>query len=526
MSGTLVERSQLGPITLLDSGAVGAVHRLDRHRIPGLGPLAFKEYLAAPAPDEVANLYELVRFRRALSRSDRQLLDGCAAWPLEVVVDRGQVCGLLMLLIPDEFFSRQRVPSGKVVTVTTKAQWLVVDSARAVRDGIRVPDNADLPSRLVLCARLAHVFAILHRAGLTYGDLSLNNVVVSARMPPRMMLVDCDAIKTPAATTVQQLHTLGWRPPERTTGPGAGQDPVTDVYKLGLFILRCLTPGEFASQTTDPDRAFGILDARGLVMLRAALGSDRAARPTAREWYAYLVGFLAALTQPPAFEAIEVDEQVVLAGHPVIVRWRTSGTADVVVLTTADGHRQESRGRAAEGEFTVSPLRTGVIELRAHNPHGSGQGRSPIVHVMQLPQIRQVSLPAVPPPPTLSFGAERPFSAVTAALTTAGVNLDLTPYDPSVVPAFDPRWVTGDGDLRRELAAVTALAPLHLSGAQAVLDEVVAQGATALRSVRLHLAQPSGLEARQLRALAQTLVHPPSAPTDGGGSHDHDDSSP
>ena len=39
------------------------------------------------------------------------------------------------------------------------------------------------------------------------------------------------------------------------------QDKATDVYKLGLAILRCLNPGKGAATMRDPSRVAGKLDA-------------------------------------------------------------------------------------------------------------------------------------------------------------------------------------------------------------------------------------------------------------------------
>ena len=235
-----VDLSRLGPLEEVDSGSFGTVYRLSSHTLRGFGHLAYKEYTVAPDSAEVDNLTALVEFRLLLDPRSRAILDDAAAWPLHLVTRRGAVCGFVMQLIPPPFFGEQILPSGRAVQLPVKSQWLVVDPAKADAAGIRVPRAGDLPSRIVMCAKLAHIFGVLHRAGLVYGDLSLNNVIFSAAVPPRVMLVDCDAVQSPAAAPIAQAHTPDWTPPEFVNVPGR-QDVTSDRYKLALFILRVLT---------------------------------------------------------------------------------------------------------------------------------------------------------------------------------------------------------------------------------------------------------------------------------------------
>jgi len=102
---------------------------------------------------------------------------------------------------------------------------------------------------------------------------------------------------------VPQLNSPGWGAPEK--GP---QTIESDRYKLGLFILRCLTPGVNA-QNRDPEKAATVLDRDGLQLLRLALGEDPAARPSGKTWVMYLDAHIAASggvrsrTQPAAAPA-------------------------------------------------------------------------------------------------------------------------------------------------------------------------------------------------------------------------------
>jgi uncharacterized protein YegL len=109
------------------------------------------------------------------------------------------------------------------------------------------------------------------------------------------MLLDCDNAAPVADLQRQQPLTLSWVPPElEGKRPGGRlQDPASEVYQLGLAILRCLTPGAGAAVATDPARLAGVLNATGIDLVTNALSADRSTRPTAGELARYL-GDLAA----------------------------------------------------------------------------------------------------------------------------------------------------------------------------------------------------------------------------------------
>ena len=77
------------------------------------------------------------------------------------------------------------------------------------------------------------------------------------------------------------------------------QDEVTDVYKLGLAILRCLTPGKGAASSRSATRLAAELDAEGIALVTRAVRADRGGRPTAKELYGYFYRFVLARIKPP-----------------------------------------------------------------------------------------------------------------------------------------------------------------------------------------------------------------------------------
>ena len=111
-----------------------------------------------------------------------------------------------------------------------------------------------------------------------FGDLSFTNAAFAIN-PPRMILLDCDGAASwrPAqqAGAFAGLETA--RGGSRRAGELDLQDKATDVYKLGLAILRCLNPGKGAATTKDPKRLAGSSTPAEELVARAD-GADRPGR--------------------------------------------------------------------------------------------------------------------------------------------------------------------------------------------------------------------------------------------------------
>jgi len=458
-----LEARRLGPKEVIDDGAFGTVYRLESFTLPGFSELAYKEFLTAPSAEEVDNLRALIAFRDGLGPAERAVIDEQAAWPLQLVTERGVVRGSVMRLIPPVFFGTQVLPSGRVVRLPVKAQWLVVDTDRADAAGIAVPPADDIPARLVLCAKLAHVLGVLHRGGHVYGDLSLNNVMFAVGAPPQIMVVDCDAVQSPTAAPIPQGHTDDWLPPEAARGQHR-QSVHSDLYKLALFILRTLTPGPHASQSVDPNRVVGVLDLAGNTLMRAGLSDDPNARPTAKEWFDYLTDYLRQLTSPPEFLYADTNCSAALIGTTVGVSWQVTG-AQRISITTADGHRVSVD--AASGEHRVSVTRSGPITLRAENRYGAADIETDPVIVVELPAICRVEVPAAP---ALSFdiGEDR-----LAAGLTAVQDVPVIPTGAITVPDFEPLRALAANPLP-EVVAQPSATVTALGGLAAGLPELLA----------------------------------------------------
>jgi len=280
----MVSRAGLGRLTQIAAGTHGMVFKVEEFRLPGDStPLVYKE----STQDQARSAQAAVGLWTRLSSTERADLGEYTAWPRGLVEDtRGMVCGLLMPLIPQEFFCRQADPdTGQMTFKPREMSWLIATQAQRSSAQVELPD-IDRTERQILLAKLIYAIGRLHKQGWVFGDLSFRKVVFGLN-PPRVY-VNCDGAAGLADLTRAQAHTPFWVPPECVSGQQKLQDTATDVYKLGLAILRCLTPGRGAASSTAPGRLAGVLDPEGIDLVTRALSADRCQRPTAKDLYVYL----------------------------------------------------------------------------------------------------------------------------------------------------------------------------------------------------------------------------------------------
>ena len=134
-----------------------------------------------------------------------------------------------------------------------------------------------------------------------------------------MILLDCDGAASLRNTHRMQGQSLGWAPPE--CAQHGLQDKATDVYKLGLAILRCLNPGKGAATMRDPGRLAGKVDPAGAALIARAVDADPAKRPTAKELYAYLRRLVISRTSPPEFIFAQLATPLRVRGMDAKVEW-------------------------------------------------------------------------------------------------------------------------------------------------------------------------------------------------------------
>ncbi|WP_146175102.1 hypothetical protein [Umezawaea tangerina] len=345
----------------------------------------------------------MVAARNKLDVVARGRLDSIAAWPVRVVEENGQAVGIVMPRIPGAYFDRVQRNAG-VKQSLREVQNLFIDPARAVQVGRPAPTDEE---RLRVCRDFAGGLAFLHEElKVVFGDINAMNEVFRLDAEPMVMFLDCDAVRPNGVVAqVRQLDAPDWLPPE-----GGALTLATDHYKLGLFILRCLSPGTGSSVKTDPDAAAARLDTEGMAMLRRALGSNPADRPTAREWEVRLRRLLGESLVPPRLGEVRVDRTMVLSGQSVVVEWEALEADWVEVVAGSRSTRVD--GGPGRGRTPVEPETSGRIRVRAGNNLGVDERELGPVRVVSPPGVHQLPIPMpqvhwpvldVPGPPGLEL---------------------------------------------------------------------------------------------------------------------------
>ncbi|GAA2634633.1 hypothetical protein GCM10010399_79120 [Dactylosporangium fulvum] len=400
---TVADLGRLGPA--LGSGGQAVVYDAPAlHLQNAPGQLVYKEYKPGKAPRR-GDVLSLITLRDQLGPADRDRLDGIATWPLRAVTDGPDLRGVVLPRIPGSFFQPVTTPSGKRKTWVREVQHLFVDPDRCQRVGMPVPS---WEQRLTICRDFAAALDFLHgpAVDVVFGDINAKNELFRLDKEPTVMFVDCDAVRRRGVVTGEpQLNAPDWEPPNRTS-----LNRSTDLYKLALFVLRCLTtPGDQASTRTDPAEAAGVLDTTGRALLDAALLGPAAQRPEAADWLHYLSRLLGRPLDPPQLVDVAIDRTVVPAGEPVTISWTTTDAVTVEVI--APGHAPVvADARSGAGTTQVRPARSGQLTVTARNDHGADSRRTPPVAVYDLPDWSALPVPspqlhldavALPPMPDL-----------------------------------------------------------------------------------------------------------------------------
>lgn len=303
----MLPRAALGGLEPIARGGTARLYRVRDFSLPGADELVYKEYKvkvrARAGPALLPGLLALTEFRARLADDRRAQIDKRTIWPLRVVTgDAGGAAGIVMRMIPGEFFHGRR---------PRELGMLFHAPADAREQGL---PQADVATRLTICARVAATYMLLHHAEVIVGDVSASNVVLTAGDRPHVLAVDTDSarVKGTRAAFGSQPHTPFWEPPEavdaerllahaKRAGQASDarlreladtwqrQTRETDVYKFGLLVVRLLDYGRYRSQNRSPERALPVLrdhagtDAAGLLV--GSLDRDPQARPTMADWY-------------------------------------------------------------------------------------------------------------------------------------------------------------------------------------------------------------------------------------------------
>jgi hypothetical protein len=471
-----ISRAELGQLTLIAEGGFGKVYRTDHPLNGENGPSAYKEF-TKDVGIQAAAVAAAVDFRnRRLLDDERALLDHYTAWPRELVEDdTGTVCGFLMPLVRDEFFCELiAVDTGQRSRKPREMQWLIAreSTIQAAEVDLRELDGTE---RLFLVSQLAYIISWLHHKKWCFGDLSFKNVAF-ALDPPQIMLLDCDGAADLGNPGRVQGNTPFWEPPKKLAPPGALagqpalQDEVTDSYKLGLAILRCLTPGNGASTSRNPDRFDHQLDSEGVTLVGDALSGERAGHPAAKELYSYLRKTTVPLVTIPEVVHATLITPLRLRGQDARIEWRLARATDITILV-GDNFKAEIKYADYRKSYSFTPRESGPVSMRVSNAFGWVTVDLGELTLYELPEFN-VDLNHLPRPKIPEVEAFSTEPLVTALIGDDGLEI---PY-PDIPEITPPESFDSILDLAPDVR-ITVPGPR--------IDDVVAETSNAIRNLIL-----------------------------------------
>ncbi|MFI6165472.1 hypothetical protein ACIBCN_01680 [Nocardia sp. NPDC051052] len=262
----------------LAEGGQGVVFTAPDCRMSFAKSLVYKEYKAVVRPGlNVAVLDEMPAYLESLPFADGMDLLTRAAWPCRLVEEDTSttVTGFVMPVIPDEFFIKMMLPSG-TKSKPAEFQHLLNGDRFLARLGIPLTER----DRYELLLATAQALTILHSHHIAVGDMSPKNLLFSLHPERKVYFIDCDAMRFQSRSVAKQVETPDWE--VRQINPGEELATAqSDAYKLGLLALRLLVSDQ---STRDPGRLPSKVPAAVRQLVRAALSSAPATRPTPADW--------------------------------------------------------------------------------------------------------------------------------------------------------------------------------------------------------------------------------------------------
>ncbi|GHF97394.1 hypothetical protein [Streptomyces thermodiastaticus] len=369
MTNTEVTRIAHADLTLgrrLGKGGQGTVWEVDRRRINGVWPVAYKEYAPEALRQLRADVLErMVAFLPAQPAAVGEWMARNTAWPAALVTHEAAVRGFLMRQIPDEFFLT--MPSGEVKTAGFE---FLLNELPYVR---RIVGEVSPRQTMGLLLALAETLQRLHGLGVVAGDLSPKNLLFSLSGPePGCFLIDCDAMGVGGHWALKPVQTPDWELP---SGEAPGT-PQGDVYKFALLAVRLFLheqQGQDVEALRRADRAVGDLAER-------ALCAPAAGRPALGEWLEPLRRACAAapLTWPAA--APRPGAAAPQSAAPAAGANPTGASAGVGTVGPGTAHvppaskPPTSRARSTVAVLAVIALVIAVLAWREHNRDDSDSG--------------------------------------------------------------------------------------------------------------------------------------------------------
>ncbi|HWF79302.1 MAG TPA: hypothetical protein VN695_01885 [Streptosporangiaceae bacterium] len=434
---TTVNKADIEPLAFLAQGGFGKVYRVEKYQLPkDPTPLAYKEFTSNEA-EQAQSAKKAVDFRESLDQADRAELDSRGTWPRALVKDGGKISGLLMPLIPADFFCELADQTGDPAKATKKPRdlaWLITtaEQRNAAKVNLGEVDHAE---RLLVLAHLIYAIGRLHKLGWVFGDVSFKNAVFALN-PPRLMLLDCDGAAALGDKNRQQFSTPYWDPPECPIALAPGQparlqDKRSDTYKLALAILRCLTPGKGAGTVRAPSRFSGELDAAGVALVTKALSDDPGQRPSAKELYEYLYQAVQPLIKVPEILAARLVSHAILRGQDARIEWAINKASEVTIIFGNNSRQPVDLASHPQG-FGFRPDVSGPVSIEIRNRYVTTNLSLGDLLLYELPEFK-VDLNFLPRPQVPAIDA---FSlAPIAAMLTGRPHLKIGAIDMPRIPS-------------------------------------------------------------------------------------------
>jgi len=434
-----VMKADLGPLTKISEGGFGIVYSVPHYRTPRdpTTPLAYKEFTKDVA-EQARTAERSVIFRDLLPPDDQADLDRRAVWPRALVEDRGSVVGFIMPLIPGAFFFQMTdAQTGQQTPKLRDLQWLMATGKQLTANGL--PAEVDFVERIALLAQLVYCVARLHKRDWLFGDISFSNAAYAIN-PPRMILLDCDGASSVAQAAIRPaVNTFSWEPPECAQLNFASK--ATDVYKLGLAILRCLNPDGAGATIRDPKHLAGQLDAAGTALMQRALNPDPALRPQAKELYHWLQATLNAWIAPPEVLMAQLLTPMRPKGTDARVQFAARHVAEVSITVGGGAPMTVPVSVPGQPQVHAFPVQvSGRVVLEARNRFDRVRVDLGELEMFEVPQFDLGSitgtLPRLSVPTMASFNAD---VLVPALKATPRIDVPQVPRFPSMATADLPR---------------------------------------------------------------------------------------
>lgn len=388
-----VDRSSLGRLTRIGDGGFGVVSGAPDVVLDGRGGWAYKEFTKDAAwQGEAAR--QCVELWEQLDAEEQNMLARCAAWPQALVTgETGSVVGFLMPLAGAEFFRQGRNEDYELASLPCAIGLLAQE-----RSWLRDVKQMDLPDvsneqRLFLLSWVVHAIGVLHKHDWVFGDISGRNILF-ALGPPRVMLVDCDGAAPESDTSRRQGRSLGYGDVPGLVAGGL-QTSVTDIYKLGLLILRTMGPGKKGGTTRDLGR-ISHFEAELVDLVRRMTATDPGDRPTARDVVATLTNVIQSRIKPPDIRDAYLVGNVRPRGLDLEIIWDIRNASAITIRHSGGAEETVSPRVSPTGTF-IRPVLSGPVEIQASSSFGSVTFLAGVLELYDLPSF-DFSLQGVPRP--------------------------------------------------------------------------------------------------------------------------------